>query len=291
MSTIFPQVAEWYEIDGVELSNNGFAIESVATSVPDRKGENVSSPVIHGDIFREKRLTARRESWVVWISDADPTTGAVSSSDATRRTQFATNYDTFMRLLNKLPEQLSLVKQPSARVTSCEVAGGFSIDDHAELGFSRFTVDVNFPDPRWYDASATTNTQTMTAARSKAFTITAADIGTAPVTYMTITFTNTHASENMVNPRLLNSTYANSLTQIGYTGTLTPGQSVIISTSDLTVTKGGTNVISSLYRSGVRQDWMELFPAATNSLVFSTDPAPTAVATGTVSIVYKKAYF
>lgn len=285
MSTIFPQVAEWYEIDGIELSNNGFAIESVATSVPDRKGENVSSPVIHGDIFREKRLTARRESWVVWISDADPTTGAVSSSDATRRTQFATNYDTFMRLLNKLPEQLSLVKQPSARVASCEVASGFSIDDHAELGFSRFTVDVNFPDPRWYDASNTTNTQTMTAAASQAFTITSANIGTAPVTYMTITFTCT--SGTMTNPRLLNSTYANSLTQIGYTGSLTSGQSVIISTSDLTVTKGGTNVISSLYRSGVRQDWMELFPAATNSLVFST----TGSATGTVSIVYKKAYF
>ena len=285
MSTIFPQVAEWYEIDGVELSNNGFAIESVATSVPDRKGENVSSPVIHGDIFREKRLTARRESWVVWISDADPTTGAVSSSAATRRTQFATNYDTFMCLLNKLPEQLSLVKQPSARVASCEVAGGFSIDDPTELGFSRFTVDVNFPDPRWYDASNTTNTQTMTAAASKAFTITSANIGTAPVTYMTITFTCT--SGTMTNPRLLNSTYANSLTQIGYTGSLTSGQSVIISTSDLTVTKGGTNVISSLYRSGVRQDWMELFPAATNSLVFST----TGSATGTVSIVYKKAFF
>lgn len=285
MSTIFPQVKEWYEIDGVELSNNGFAIESVATSVPDRKGENASSPVIHGDLFREKRLTARRESWVVWVSDADPTTGAVSSDDATRRTQFATNYDEFMRLLNKLPEQLSLVKQPSARVASCEVAGGFTIDDHAELGFSRFTVDVNFPDPRWYDASNTTNTQTMTAAASKAFTISPTNIGTAPVTYMTITFTCT--SGTMVNPRLLNSTYANSLTQIGYTGSLTSGQSVIITTSDLTVTKGGTNVISSLYRSGVRQDWMELFPAATNSLVFST----TGVATGTVSIVYKKAYF
>jgi hypothetical protein len=285
MSTIFPQVKEWYEIDGIELSNNGFAIESVATSVPDRKGENASSPVIHGDLFREKRLTARRESWVVWISDADPTTGAVSSDDATRRTQFADNYDTFMRLLNKLPEQLSLVKQPSARVASCEVAGGFTIDDHAELGFSRFTVDVNFPDPRWYDASNTTNTQTMTASASKAFTITPANIGTAPVTYMTITFTCT--SGTMTNPRLLNSTYANSLTQIGYTGSLTSGESVVISTSDLTVTKGGTNVISSLYRSGTRQDWMELFPAATNSLVFST----TGSATGTVSIVYKKAYF
>ena len=128
----------------------------------------------------------------------------------------------------------------------------------------------------------------MTAAASKAFTITSANIGTAPVTYMTITFANpSDSGVNMVNPRLLNSTYANSLTQIGYTGTLTPGQSVIISTSDLTVTKGGTNVISSLYRSGVRQDWMELFPAATNSLVFST----TGSATGTVSIVYKKAYF
>ena len=97
MSTIFPNVREWYEIDGVELSTHGYSIETVTNSIPDRKGENVSSPVIHGDVFREKRLTSRRENWTVWISDADPSTGAVSSTESTRRSQFNSNYDTFMR--------------------------------------------------------------------------------------------------------------------------------------------------------------------------------------------------
>lgn len=285
MSTIFPRVLEWYEIDGTELSNHGFSIETISNSIPDRKGENVSSPVIHGDVFREKRLTPRKETWTMWISDADPTTGAVSSNLSTRRTQFNTNYDTLMRLLNKLPEQLSLVKRPSGLAASCELAGGFSMDDYRELGFTKFNVDVNFPDPRWYESSNTTNTQTLTAGTSKAFTIASTDIGTAPVTYMTITFSCT--SGTMTNPRLLNSTYGSSLTQIGWTGSLSSGQSVVIDTQNLTLTKGGTNDIGNLYRSGSRQDWMELFPATTNSLVFSTS----ATATGTVSIVYKKAYF
>lgn len=285
MSTIFPQVKEWYEIDGVQLSTHGYSIESINNSTPDRKGDNASSPVIHGDLFREKRLTSRRETWVVWVSDANPTTGAVSSNEATRRSQFNDNYDTVMRLLNKLPAQLAIVKQPSGRVAYGEVSSGFSMEDHRELGFTRFNVEVNFPDPRWYESTTTTETQTLTAGTSKAFTISNANIGTAPVTYMTVTFSCT--SGTMTNPRLLNSTYASSLTQIGYTGSLTSGQSVVISTENLTMTKGGTNVIADLYRSGSRQDWMELFPATTNSLVFSTS----ATATGTVSIVYKKAYF
>ena len=291
MSTLFPQVKEWYVIDGVELSNHGFSIESISTSVADRKGENITTPGIHGDIFREKRLTARKESWTVWITDADQATGAVSSNEVTKRQKFNDNYDDFMRLLNKLPEQLALSKRTGTplaydeRVASCEVAGGFSIDDHAELGFARFTVDVNFPDPRWYRPTNTTETHTMTAATSHPFTIAVGQIGTAPVTYMTITFTCT--SGTMTNPRLLNSTYASSNTQIGFTGSLTSGQSVVIDTQNLTIKKGGVNVIASLYRNGSRQDWMELFPTSTNSLVFST----TGTATGTVSIVYKKAYF
>jgi len=285
MSTIFPQVKEWYEIDGVELSTHGYSIESINNSTPDRKGENASSPVIHGDLFREKRLTSRRETWVMWVSDADPDTGVVSSDDATRRSQFDENYDHVMRLLNKLPAQLEIVKQPSGRVAYGEVASGFSMDDHRELGFTRFNVEVNFPDPRWYESTTTTETQTLTAGTSKAFTIPPGQIGTAPVTYMTITFTCT--SGTMTNPRLLNSTYASSLTQIGYTGSLTSGQSVVIDTQNLTLKKNGTNDIANLYRSGSRQDWMELFPTGTNSLVFST----TATATGTVSIEYKRAYF
>lgn len=295
MSTIFPNVREWYEIDGVELSTHGYSIETITNSIPDRKGENVSSPVIHGDLFREKRLNPRNESWTIWITDADPSTGAVSSTEAVRRSQFNKNYDTVMNLLNKFSSELVVTKKlidPTmatsnvvSRQAKAEIAGGFNLDDHRELGIVKFSVDVRFLDPRWYDTSDSTATGTLSSATTTSFNVTAANVGTAPVNKMTITFA-AGTGQSLTNPRLAN-TIGSTTVQIGYTGTISAGQSVIIDTENLTMTKGGTNVISDLYRAGSRQDWMEFSANQTNAMVFST----TATSSGTVTISYKKAYF
>jgi hypothetical protein len=293
MSTTMPQFKEWYVVDGVEFATPGYWIGSVDKGNPERKGQNVDTPSIHGSQWREKRLGVRAETWTIVVTDADPVSGSVSSTEEQRRTQFNSNYDTVMRVINKLPQLLTIDHyriSSSSPVTRTvrraygEIISAFQISDHRELGYSQFSVDVIFPDPRWYDTSNTTLTSTISSGTSASVACTQTNVGTAPVTYMTITFAST-VGYSLVDPKLTNSTYVSSTSVIGYTGTISSGASVVIDTDALTVKDGGgTNLISGLYRYGARQDWMELFPT-TNTLTFSC-----ASGRGTVSIAYKKAY-
>jgi hypothetical protein len=292
MSTVFPAVKEWYVINGLEMSTHGYSIESIANSVPDRKGDNVSSPVIHGDIFREKRLTPRNESLVVWITDAHPTTGAVASTEVARRQQFNANYETVMFYINKLNSELDIEKHmidPSSgsvivRNAKAELASGFVMDDHRDLNVAKFSLDLRFLDPRWYAATNTVKTITLGFGTSETLVLSTSDYGTAPINKMTIVF-SCAPGQTLINPRLTN---LGTFGQIGYSGTINAGESVTIDTENLTMVKGATNVISDLYRSGSRQDWMEIMPASgVQSFYFST----TAPSSGTATITYKKAYF
>jgi hypothetical protein len=292
MATIFPKVTEWYDVNGTELATHGYMLSSIERGLPAKKGENVGSAIIHGQQWREKRLDVRNETWTIWITDNEPITGSVSTSEAGRRSQFNENYDTIFNLLNEMPELLTVTHvrvdpaNPSAyesRVAYGEVIGAVTVSEHRDLNYTEFAVDVLFPDPRWFSETS------ISPSPSASFTGTAASVqcladqvGTAPVTYMEITFTST---SNLTNPRLTNETYPNSLSSIGYNGTIPSGQSVVINTDSLTLTKQGVNDIGNLYRAGARQSWFELFPID-NELTFSATSG-----TGTVSISYRKAYY
>lgn len=292
MSTVFPAVKEWYVINGLEMSTHGYSIEAVTNSIPDRKGDNVSSPVIHGDIFREKRLTPRNETLTIWVTDAKPTTGDVSPSETARRQQFNDNYEVVMFHLNKLTSELDIEKHmidPTTgieivRNAKAEIASGFSIDEHRDLNVAKFGLDLRFLDPRWYAATDTVKTLTLSSGTSTTLALTTADYGNAPINKMTIVF-SCAGGESLVNPRLLN---LGTVGQIGFTGTINAGESVTIDTENLTMVKGSTNVIASLYRAGSRQDWMEIMPAGeAQTFNFTT----TTTSSGTATITYKKAYF
>jgi len=295
MSTLLPRFTEWYTIDGTEFANHGFWINAITKSHAGKKGNDIDVPSIHGVAWREKRFTSRTETWNITITDANPTTGIVATTEAGRRSQFNANYDTVMAILtstNQLTIAHSRINVASSGTVDTrygygEITSSFNMDDHKTLTYCEFTVDVVFADPRWYDYAnyspslvGTISTASLTASVSNS----AAVIGTAPVTYMTITFAAT--TQNLVNPRLTNQTYS-STSVIGYTGTVTAGTSIVINTEALTVKTGtGTNVISGLYRSGTRQDWMVLFPT-TNTLVFSQN---STAGRGTCTIDYKRAY-
>lgn len=288
-----PNFKEWYEVDGVEFATPGYWISSIDKGNPERRGTNVESPAIHGVQWREKRLGIRSETWTIVVTDANPTSGSVSTDEDQRRAQFNSNIDTVSRIINKLPSLLTVRHQRitssnptvrTVRVGYAEIISAFQISDHRELGYAQFSVDVTFPDPRWYDESTTTLTGTISAGTSASVSCAQTDVGTAPVTYMTITFTAA-SGYSLVNPRLTNSTYATSTSVIGYTGTIASTNSIVIDTDALTVVDGSSqNAISSLYRTGSRQDWMELFPT-TNTLTFTCTSGR-----GTVSVVYRKAY-
>ena len=289
---------EWYTVDGVDFATPGYWIANVDKGHAGRKGNNIDVPSIHGAAWRQKRLTTRNESWNIVITDADPTTGAIASTIAARRSQFNKNYDTVMSVITKLPTQLTIshnrVNTSNSAVTDIRVAYGeitsnFSISDHRDLMYAEFTVDVEFTDPRWYDASVYTpalSASITTAVSSASISNSASVIGTAPVTYMTITFTPA-SGQTLINPKLTNSTYTSSQSVIGYTGTISSGTSIVIDTDALTIKTGtGTNVSASLYRTGSVQVWMVLHPTA-NTLTFSVDGTTSR---GSCTISYQRAY-
>lgn len=291
MSTVLPNVLEWYDVNGVELATHGYMLSSIERGIPAKKGENVGSAIIHGQQWREKRLDVREETWTIWVCDADPTTGAIPSTEAGRRSQFNENYDTVFNLLNEMPQLLTVThvrvdpSNPgsySSRVAYGEVVGAINVSDHRTLNYTEFAVDVIFPDPRWFSPTSVSTNATYSGTNVTVTGLDAADIGTAPATYMTITFSSTSSLEN---PRLTNETYTGSLTSIGYNGVIPTGQSVVIDTDALTLEKNAVNDIANLYRAGARQSWFELFPMD-NDVTFSA-----ASGTGTVTISYRKAYY
>lgn len=290
MSTVLPNVLEWYSVNGVELATHGYMLQSIDRGTPAKKGDNVGSAIIHGQQWREKRLDVRSETWTIWISDNDPVTGSVALTESGRRSQFNENYDTVFNLLNEMPELLTVThvrvdpNNPSlyeSRVAYGEVVSAITVGEHRDLNVTTITVDVQFPDPRFFSPTSTSASVAFSGSNAS-LPMSASAVGTAPVTYMTITFSST---SNLTNPRLTNETYAGSLTSIGYNGTIPSGQSVVVDTDALTLSKNGTNDIGNLYRAGARQSWFELFPLD-NSITFSATSG-----TGIVTVSYRKAYY
>lgn len=290
MGTVLPKVLEWYDVNGVELATHGYMLSNVQRDIPAKKGDNVGSAIIHGQQWREKRLDVRNETWTIWITDNDPVSGSVATTEAGRRSQFNENYDTVFNLLNEMPQLLTVThvrvdpSNPgvySSRVAYGEVVGAISVSDHRDLNYTEFTVDVQFPDPRWFSLTSVSSSATFSGSNI-AVPMGSSAVGTAPTTYMTITFSST---SNLTNPKITNETYADTLSSIGYTGTIPSGQSVIIDTDALTLEKNAVNDISKLYRAGSRQSWFEIFPIA-NDITFSATSG-----TGTVAISYRKAFY
>jgi len=290
MSTVLPNVLEWYSVNGVELATHGYMLSSIEKGIPAKKGENVGSAIVHGTQWREKRLDARSETWTIWITDNEPVTGSVALTQSGRRSQFNENYDTVFNLLNEMPELLTVThvrvdpddsSQYASRIAYGEIVGAINVSDHRDLNYTEFTVEVQFPDPRWFSPTSVSSSVAFSGSNI-AVPMSASAVGTAPVTYMTITFVS---SSNLTNPKITNETYIGSLSSIGYVGTIPTGQAVIIDTDALTLEKNAVNDIANLYRAGSRQSWFELFPLNNDVTLSATS------GTGTVSISYRKAFF
>lgn len=290
MATVLPTVLEYYVVNGVELATHGFMLSSIERGIPAKKGDNVGSPIIHGSQFREKRLDVRSETWTIWISDNDPVSGSVAATETGRRSQFNENYDTVFNLLNEMPELLEVehvIVNPSnpsvyeSRIGYAEVVSAVTVSDHRDLNTTEFNVEVQFPDPRWFSPSNFSATAAFSGSNI-AVPMSSGAVGTAPITYMTITFTST---SSLTSPKLTNETYPSSLSVVGFTGTIPTGQSVVLDTDALTLERNGVNDISKLFRTGARQSWFEIFPIA-NDITFSA-----VSGTGTVSISYRKTFY
>lgn len=365
VTNIHPLYAEWYTVNGESLATYGYALESTTIGTPERKGANVTSPIIHGDLFREKRFGQRVDTFNIWVCDADPETNVIPNTEGGKRAQFNKNLDYVNGIFNSLtpyetkngaleikrfnmssrgtatyssntstnvtfsctahglsvgdkvsvsgatPQILNfdylvvdavttntftVVKTVGTistntagtaygtieRVAYAEVMSSYSVDDARQFNCATFSIEVAFPDPRWYD----TATSTLSITKGTTLTVAATSLGNAPVTDTVITITASGGS--LVDPILNNSTLAQSPSSIGYTGTILSGDSVTIDTSAMTIIKTvsgiSSNAISGLYRAGYRQDWMEIYPSRANTLSLS------GTGNGTASVVFTKAF-
>lgn len=473
ITTVNPLYTEWFTVNGESMATYGWGIESVTTGLPDRKGDNVSTPIKHGSMFREKRFGSRTDTWNIWVSDYDPETGECPSTEEGKRAQFNSNMDYVNRILNGLtpnglndgslqiekhylktnsynlgdtgpaggtifitpdtvgnttgkyfeapssawtpdgdntyqwcksaygaipsgvdstaigtgyqntldiialngapifffekygayqaslcdnggfndwflpskdelielcesgvindfdtssypywssteslefpdgaysysfssgiglstkydetygpqgytrPVRMFSVSGTSVQTltTYGEIASSYSYDDPKQFNYAMLSVEVSYPDPLWYETSDTQSFEGTSTQQSH--TLSVNNIGNAPVTEMVIVITAVGGS--VVNPYISNTTLSDYPCSIGFTGTLTSGQSVTIDTSAYTVYKGATNSISQLYRDGYRQEWFELYPVSDNTIVTDSSSG-----NFTVDITYKKAYF
>ena len=170
ITKVHPQFTEWYTVNGESMANYGWAVESVTTGLPDRKGENVTSPIMHGNIFREKRFGPRIDTWNIWVTDADPTTNAIPSTENGRRAQLNENINYLNRVLNcltpsglnngSLEIQKHYLSTPSAPVDTVftsygEVSTSYSYEDAKQLNIAMMSVEINYPNPFWAGAQYT----------------------------------------------------------------------------------------------------------------------------------------
>lgn len=365
ITTVHGLYTEWYTVNGESLATYGWGMDSTTIGTPERKGANVTSPIVHGDFFREKRFGQRIDTFNIWVCDADPETNVIPDTESGQRAQFNKNLDYVNGIFNSLTpygtkngaleikrfnmasrtatylsntstkvtfsstahgfaagdevsvsgatptilnfdsyvidavtaDTFTVVKTVGTvgtntagtvhgiikRVAYAEVMSAYSVDDPRQFNCATFSVEVVFPDPRWYDTATTTQTVT----KGTPLTVPASSIGNAPVTDMVITITAVGGS--LVNPLLNNSTLSDYPSSIGYVGTILSGDSVTINTSTMTMTKSvsgiSSNAISNLSRGGYRQDWMELYPSRANTLSLTG-----ASGNGTASVVYTKAF-
>lgn len=299
VTTIHPLYTEWFTVNGEPMATYGWGVESVTTGLPDRKGDNVTSPIMHGSIFREKRFGPRTDTWNIWISDYDPQTGLCPDTEDGRRAQLNANIDYVNGIFNGLTPNglnngaLKIQKYslsgtgPSGPTTTvleayAEVSSAYSYDDPKQFNYASMSIDITYPDPRWYATDITSVPVTCVSGTSSGAVYLTA--GNAPVSNVVLTFEC--KSGTLTNPKLTNTTLTDYPSVIGYNGTLTAGQSVTIDTSAMTVFKGATNSIQNLYRSGYRQDWMEIYPSVQNTFVLTSDTTTSA----TCTIAYKTAY-
>lgn len=256
---------ESYTVNGVSFAGPRFAIESLTDSTPLLRGDNLTPAMDHGLRWRRKRMGGRTEAWTMWVSDENASGVRPTTTDG-QRAQFHDNWDTVMGVLltnhaaSGYDAPLQVVRNVKAtpsspvaayRVNYGEVNGQIQAEDYATFANTRFTAQILYMDPRWYECSSagTKTNSTLTASGNPG--------GTGLMTRMTIAL-----ASGTANPYIENTTTGSKLTYSG-----TPAGIVTFDTTAYTATIGVTDVTGNVDRTGsTTTDWFQLRPGTTNTL-------------------------
>jgi len=290
-------------VNGTELADPRFSIETISADTPKWRGTNLIPAMGHGGSWRRKRLGDTSEQWTMWVCDAKadgtvypPTWSGTGTPTTTgqkqQHAQFNANLDEIKELLytshkaSGYDAPLRVVKKLQSnaatpatiyRVNYGEVASPIKITE-SDFNYARFTANVTYLDPRWYecDANGDKTASTLTANGNPG--------GTAVMTRMTITLTAT--ANSVSNPWIANGTTGSKLT---YNGTLDDDDTISFNTDTYVATLVDDSASATTYPTGnvdrtgsTTVDWFELRPNVSNTFTKHTNV--------TYSISYSKAY-
>ena len=169
--------SEWYEVNGYPLATFGYAIESVSAGMPAKRGQNIVAPQLHGQIFQQKRLDSRTETWTMWVCDANPTTGVVPTTNAEKNQQFIDNMRTVNQILGDNGDTLTVKK-----IWDTGLAGGITnIERNGTTDIATLTLDGNYGIKVGDTISVTMNNATYSSFNCYGAVVTAVN-NTPPVT-------------------------------------------------------------------------------------------------------------
>jgi len=297
-------------VNGTELSDPRFNIETVSAGTPTRRGSNLIPAMGHGGSWRRKRLGVSNERWTMWVCDAKadgtvypPTWSGTGTPTTTGQKQQlaqlnanldeikgllytshkASGYDAPLMVVKKLQSNAASPAD-SYRVNYGEVVSPIKIAE-SDHNYVRFTASVDYLDPRWYECNSAGAKTASTMQSGGGSEANADPGGTAVTTRMTIKLTAVGAS--VADPWVQNVTTGSKLT---WNGTLDDGDHITFDTEAYTATlvdvsdgNATTYPTGNVDRTGsTTLDWFELRPGIVNDINKKTN--------ANVVITYSKAY-
>lgn len=272
---------EWWEVDGQNLNNMAFNIETIGGRWRSNRmrGENVRVPNRPGTIWIPKAPDEKELSLAMWVRGADED-GLIPINKPNKLAQFNENYRKLMKLFGVRTRLISVTRRWYEGVTTpaiktatalCELVNVMDLTMIDRFA-GRLIVNLNLPEAYFF------GTQITPALPVGAGTIVAND-GDDVASTMTIRFNGP-----LSNPVLTNATPSPDV-WVKYGGSISAGQYVDLDTKEFTaITSGGANVIGAISHSGAKR-WMELAPG-NNSFTLATDSGA-----GTVTLTLKPPYY
>lgn len=270
-------VTSW-SYDGTALANNAWKVIDFADDLPKRTGGNVALPSRYGTLPTRKYFDERRVTLFMGVEDLDQSSGTTRTA-----AQMLANIQALKLLFGK-PGRHTLSKvlaDGTTQTIQAEVEGQVKFDIHGPHVY-KFSVVLACSTPFWEPASASTDTEAVTA-DLQTWTIDAG--GTAPVVDATITI-----DVQATDPRITNTTTDQ---YIEYNGTIGASDTLVINCGTQTATLNGTTDVSDEIIHGVPDGdlpisfWWE-FLAGSNGLKFSAD---TFTASGDVKFDWTAKYW
>jgi hypothetical protein len=265
-----------YEFNGTVLNTMAYNIETYPESVPARRGENLSVPFLDGRRFVQKHFEQRTISLNMWVRDRDVDGNPVPGK--TERQVLEENTTALKKLFGAPRGQVAFRYKLRDGTTwhkaMVEVVNIITFEKITGGLAAKFSVDLFLADPFFYAEAYTTDAKALTATPTE---WTHANPGTAVAKKILITLAG-----SLNTPKLEN---VSAGVWIMYNGVIGGGETVIIDTTNFTVYKGATNMISVLKHQG-DPAWFLLDPG-NSSLKVTCGEVPT----GNIEIKYYAPYF